>query len=66
MNRGFLASDSFLLDNIEKIRHINTIIVQVCVCQYLTNIFVIIPAKVNVSRPNPVHNVALAKRDLIC
>lgn len=66
MNRGFLASDSFLLDNIEKIRHINTIIVQVCVYQYLTNIFVITPAKVNVSRPNPVHNVALAKRDLIC
>ncbi|KAI8532555.1 hypothetical protein RHMOL_Rhmol11G0222800 [Rhododendron molle] len=28
VNRGFLASDSFLLDNIEKIRHINTIIVQ--------------------------------------
>lgn len=48
VNRGFLASDSFLLDNIEKIRHINTIIVQVCVCQYLTNVFAVAPANINV------------------
>lgn len=29
VNRGFFTSDSFLLDNIEKIRHIKTTIVQV-------------------------------------
>ncbi|KAL6012868.1 hypothetical protein ACLOJK_003357 [Asimina triloba] len=29
VNNGFLSSDSFLLDNIEKIRHIKTVIVQV-------------------------------------
>ncbi|XP_058080298.1 proline iminopeptidase [Magnolia sinica] len=28
VNKGFLPSDSFLLDNIEKIRHIQTVIVQ--------------------------------------
>ncbi|CAL5358178.1 unnamed protein product [Camellia sinensis] len=28
VNKGFFASDSFLLDNVEKIRHINTVIVQ--------------------------------------
>lgn len=28
VNKGFFSSDSFLLDNIEKIRHINTVIVQ--------------------------------------
>ncbi|KAL2512014.1 Proline iminopeptidase [Abeliophyllum distichum] len=28
MNKGFLPSDSFLLDNIDKIKHINTVIVQ--------------------------------------
>ncbi|CAA2984432.1 proline iminopeptidase [Olea europaea subsp. europaea] len=28
MNKGFFPSDSFLLDNIEKIKHINTVIVQ--------------------------------------
>ncbi|XP_073045601.1 proline iminopeptidase isoform X1 [Primulina eburnea] len=28
VNKGFLPSDSFLLDNIEKIKHINTVIVQ--------------------------------------
>ncbi|XP_022899278.1 proline iminopeptidase [Olea europaea var. sylvestris] len=29
MNKGFFPSDSFLLDNIDKIKHINTVIVQV-------------------------------------
>ena len=29
VNRGFFPSDSFLLDNVDKIRHINTTIVQV-------------------------------------
>lgn len=29
MNRGFFPSDGFLLDNIDKIRHIKTTIVQV-------------------------------------
>ncbi|KAL7227491.1 hypothetical protein ACSBR1_022364 [Camellia fascicularis] len=28
VNKGFFSSDSFLLDNVEKIRHINTVIVQ--------------------------------------
>lgn len=28
VNKGFFPSDSFLLDNVEKIRHINTTIVQ--------------------------------------
>lgn len=31
VNKGFFNSDSFLLDNIEKIKHIKTIIVQVYV-----------------------------------
>lgn len=31
VNKGFFPSDSFLLDNIEKIRHISTTIVQVTV-----------------------------------
>ena len=31
VNKGFFSSDSFLLDNVEKIRHINTVIVQVYV-----------------------------------
>ncbi|KAL8541679.1 hypothetical protein ACS0TY_002804 [Phlomoides rotata] len=30
VNKGFFPSDSFLLDNVEKIKHINTVIVQVC------------------------------------
>lgn len=29
VNKGFFPSDSFLLDNVDKIRHINTVIVQV-------------------------------------
>ena len=31
VNKGFFPSDSFLLDNMEKIRHINATIVQVFV-----------------------------------
>jgi hypothetical protein len=30
VNKGFLPSDSFLLDNVDKIRHIKGFIVQVC------------------------------------
>jgi hypothetical protein len=30
VNKGFLPSDSFLLDNVDKIRHIKAFIVQVC------------------------------------
>ena len=29
VNKGFFPTDSFLLDNVEKIKHINTVIVQV-------------------------------------
>jgi len=29
VNKGFFTSDSYLLDNIDKIRHIRTVIVQV-------------------------------------
>lgn len=38
VNKGFLPSDSFLLDGVDKIRHINTTIVQV-------NNFVLHPSK---------------------
>jgi proline iminopeptidase len=30
VNKGFLPSDSYLLDNVDKIRHIKAFIVQVC------------------------------------
>lgn len=30
VNKGFFPAETYLLDNIEKIRHINTVIVQVC------------------------------------
>lgn len=41
MNKGFFPSDSFLLDNVDKIRHINTIIVQVYVYLTLINPFMV-------------------------
>lgn len=37
-NKGFLPSDSYLLDNVDKIRHIKTVIVQViCFLWQTTN-----------------------------
>jgi len=30
VNKGFLPSDSYLLDNVDKIQHIKAFIVQVC------------------------------------
>ncbi|KAK8938016.1 Proline iminopeptidase [Platanthera guangdongensis] len=41
-NRGFLPSDSHLLDNIDKIRHIKTVIVQVFLLLCWTNYLVVI------------------------
>lgn len=38
VNKGFFPSDSFLLDNIEKIRHISTTIVQVIVAFIITSL----------------------------
>lgn len=55
-NKGFLPSDSYLLDNVDKIRHIKTVIVQVFVSYdrqpiwvnlyifYIGNLLVFIPA----------------------
>lgn len=40
-NRGFFPSDSYLLDNIDKIRHIDTVIVQVSVLVTQTKIHAI-------------------------
>lgn len=34
VNKGFLPSDSFLLDNVDKIRHIKAFIVQVCLSMW--------------------------------
>lgn len=51
-NRGFFPSDSFLLDNVDKIRHINTIIVQVHIflSPFVVNMLFLFIEKINLSR----------------
>ncbi|KAF5448364.1 hypothetical protein F2P56_028910, partial [Juglans regia] len=39
VNQGFFPTDSFLLDNVDKIRHINTTIVQVNVLSHMLRSF---------------------------